>query len=62
VLKAHCPPLPPFNHASRRCHSLQVAVISDMPKKGVQSLRWSTKAQRLLVGSADHNLRVLGKQ
>ena len=30
----------------------------DMPKKGVLSLRFGADAKKLLVGAADHNLRI----
>jgi hypothetical protein len=30
------------------------------PKKGVYALRWAPDARSLLVGAADHNLRVYG--
>jgi len=35
-----------------------IKTFPDVPKKGVLSLRWSSLASSLLVGSADHNLRV----
>ena len=35
-----------------------IKTFPDVPKKGVLSLRWSSLAGSLLVGSADHNLRV----
>mmetsp|Transcript_2602 Transcript_2602/g.4424 ORF Transcript_2602/g.4424 Transcript_2602/m.4424 type:complete len:504 (+) Transcript_2602:171-1682(+) len=37
-----------------------VRTLSDMPKKGVHSLRWGENARTLVVGAADHNLRVFG--
>jgi hypothetical protein len=39
---------------------LQVVAFSDMPKKGVSAVRWGSRAASLLVGAADHKLRVLG--
>lgn len=35
-----------------------VKEFTDVPKKGVYSLAWGTDAKSLLVGAADHNLRV----
>lgn len=38
-----------------------VRTFPDMPKKGVMSLRFGgNDARTLLVGAADHNLRVFG--
>mmetsp|Transcript_13631 Transcript_13631/g.29224 ORF Transcript_13631/g.29224 Transcript_13631/m.29224 type:complete len:512 (-) Transcript_13631:704-2239(-) len=39
-----------------------VKTFPDMPKKGVTALRFGTDARTLFVGSADHNLRVIGVQ
>lgn len=35
-----------------------LATFPDLPKKGVLSLKWGDRAQRLYVGAADHNLRI----
>lgn len=37
-----------------------VQEFTDVPKKGVHSLRFGADARTLLVGAADHNLRVFG--
>ena len=34
--------------------------FSDLPKKGVTALRFGPDAKSLFVGSADHNLRIIG--
>ncbi|KAG1656833.1 hypothetical protein FOA52_006288 [Chlamydomonas sp. UWO 241] len=39
-----------------------VKTFSDMPKKGVMSLKFGPDAKSLYVGSADHNLRVVGME
>lgn len=38
-----------------------VKEFSDLPKKGVHALRFGADARSLLVGAADHNLRVFGQ-
>jgi pre-mRNA-processing factor 19 len=37
-----------------------LAEFGDVPKKGVSALAWAPDARELLVGAADHNLRVFG--
>jgi len=37
-----------------------VRSFPDMPKKGVQALKFGPDAKTLLVGAADHNLRIFG--
>jgi len=39
-----------------------VKEFTDVPKKGVHALRFGADAKSLLVGAADHNLRVFGPQ
>ena len=37
-----------------------VKTFSDLPKKGVTALKFGPDAKTLFVGSADHNLRIIG--
>ncbi len=39
-----------------------IKTFEDVPKKGVTAVAWAPDAKQLLVGSADHNLRVFGSQ
>lgn len=54
IPSSHTPRPPPITPTPT-----QVVAFSDMPKKGVHSLRWGPNAHMLLVGAADHNLRVM---